>query len=144
MSRYIGKISKPLLDRIDICVEAPQLLFRELNDTQAEETSKEIRRRVLETQQMQRERYRGEDFSYNSQITGVKVKEYCCLSRKQETYMGEIYQRFNLTARSYHKVLKVARTLADLEQCKDISMAHLNEAVCYRSVDRQFWEAARD
>ncbi len=144
VSRYIGKISKPLLDRIDICVEAPQLLFRELNETQAEETSKEIRTRVLETQQLQRERYRGEDFSYNSQITGVKVKEYCCLSQKQEDYMGQIYQKLNLTARSYHKVLKVARTLADLEQSRDISMAHLKEAVCYRSVDRQFWEAARD
>lgn len=139
ISRYLGKISKPLLDRIDICVEAPQVKFRELTGTEREETSAEIRSRVLLAQKVQQERYRGEAFSYNSQIPGAKIKEYCCLSLKQEKYMEQIYQKLNLTARAYHKVLKVARTLADLEQKKEISLENLQEAVCYRSVDRQFW-----
>lgn len=144
VNQYLGKISKPLLDRMDICVEAPQLNFKELTGNQKEENSEEIRSRVLEAQQLQRERYQKEKFSYNSQIPGGKIKEYCPLSKKQEKYMGQIYQKLNLTARSYHKVLKVARTLADLEQSKNISMAHLQEAVCYRSVDRHFWVREKD
>lgn len=140
LERYINRISRPLLDRIDICVEAPQIAFRDLNVLKAEETSAQIRARVIVTQQIQQERYRGEEFSYNSQIPAERIREYCRLDKKQERYMEEVYGKLELTARSYHKILKVARTLADMEQSKKLTMRHLNEAVCYRSLDKKFWE----
>lgn len=140
IERYVNRVSRPLLDRIDICVEAPQIAFRELNALGMEETSAQIRERVIVTQQIQQERYQGEDFSYNSQIPAERIREYCELDKKQERYMGEIYEKLELTARSYHKILKVARTLADMEQSPKIAMRHLNEAVCYRSLDKKFWE----
>lgn len=140
IERYLGRISQPLLDRIDICVEAPQIAFQELKGGGMEETSEEIRKRVMRTHQIQKERYRGEGFSYNNQIPGVRIGEYCRLDSSQEEYMEEMYGKLNLTARSYHKILKVARTLADMEQEEKIQMVHLNEAICYRSLDKKFWE----
>lgn len=140
IERYVNRISRPLLDRIDICVEAPQIAFRDLNVLREEETSAQIRARVIATQQIQQERYRGEKFSYNSQIPAERIREYCALDKKQERYMEEIYGKLELTARSYHKILKVARTLADMEQSAKLTMRHLNEAVCYRSLDKKFWE----
>lgn len=140
IERYLGRISQPLLDRIDICVEAPQIAFHELKGGGEEETSETIRKRVMRTHQIQQERYKGEGFSYNNQIPGVRIREYCRLDQEQEKYMEQMYNRLNLTARSYHKILKVARTLADMEQEENIQMVHLNEAICYRSLDKKFWE----
>lgn len=140
IERYLGRISQPLLDRIDICVEAPRIAFRELTENGREEPSEEIRKRVIEAQKIQRERYKEEGFLYNSQIPGVRIREYCGLDRKQESYMEQMYKKLNLTARSYHKILKVARTLADMEQEERIRTRHLQEAVCYRSLDKKFWE----
>ncbi|MGN0141467.1 MAG: YifB family Mg chelatase-like AAA ATPase [Roseburia sp.] len=140
IARYIGRISQPLLDRIDICVEAPQIKFSELQGGEAEESSATIRSRVMEAQERQRWRYRNEDFSYNSQVPAAKLAEYCALNEKQQAYMEQVYNRLNLTARSYHKILKVARTLADAQGSERIENRHLNEAVCYRSIDRKFWE----
>lgn len=140
IERYINRVSRPLLDRIDICVEAPQIAFRDLNALGVEETSAQIRERVIAAQQIQEKRYQGEKFSYNSQIPAERIREYCGLDKKQEQYMGDIYEKLELTARSYHKILKVARTLADMEQSAKITMRHLNEAVCYRSLDKKFWE----
>ena len=140
IERYLGKISQPLLDRIDICVESPKVEFRELNECGQEETSEKIRERVITTQKIQQMRYAGENFMYNSQIPSVRIREYCGLTKKQEEYMEQIYQKLNLTARSYHKLLKVARTLADMDGEERIETRHLNEAICYRSLDKKFWE----
>ncbi|MDD6242808.1 MAG: magnesium chelatase, partial [Roseburia hominis] len=79
-------------------------------------------------------------FSYNSQIPATKIREYCALDKKQEWYMEEIYGKLQLTARSYHKLLRVARTLADMDGGGQICDRHLEEAICYRSFDRKFWE----
>lgn len=141
IERYLGRISRPLLDRIDICVEAPQIAFSELTgERREEETSKDIRKRVMAAQRLQRERYRDEKFSYNSQIPAASMHKYCELNEKEKAYMEQIYRKLNLTARSYHKILKVARTLADMEQLERIELRHLNEAICYRSIDKKFWE----
>ena len=91
-------------------------------------------------QDIQRERYRKEGFSYNSQIPATKIREYCALDKKQEQYMEEIYGKLQLTARSYHKLLRVARTLADMDGGDRICDRHLEEAICYRSFDRKCWE----
>lgn len=140
IARYLGRVSRPLVDRIDICVEAPRIAFAELNGTAEEENSAEIRKRVMHVRKIQRERYQKEEFCFNSQIPAVRIREYCALNKKQENYMEQVYKRLNLTARSYHKILKVARTLADMEEEMHIGMRHLNEAVCYRSLDEKYWE----
>ncbi|MBO5069873.1 MAG: YifB family Mg chelatase-like AAA ATPase [Roseburia sp.] len=140
IERYLGKISKPLIDRIDVCVEAPRIEFKELRGDKKEETSATIRERVVQVQKIQQERYAGESFCFNSQIPAVKIREYCRLDDKQEAYMEQIYKRLTLTARSYHKILKVARTLADMDGEEKIQNRHLNEAICYRSLDKKFWE----
>lgn len=86
-----------------------------------------------------RVRYRDEDFTYNSQIPASKIKVYCPLTKAQEVYMKQMYQSLNLTARSYHKILKVARTLADMDESEAILEEHLKEAICYRSIDKKLW-----
>ena len=139
IERYINRISQPLLDRIDICVETPQIKFEELNGTKKEECSDAIRERVIEVHAIQKKRYQKEDFQFNSQIPAARIAEYCALSKDQEKYMKKIYKQLNLTARSYHKILKVARTLADMDASENILDAHLNEAVCYRNIDKRFW-----
>ena len=139
IERYINRISQPLLDRIDICVETPQIKFEELNGTKKEECSDTIRARVIEVHAIQKKRYQKEDFQFNSQIPAARIAEYCALSKDQEKYMKKIYKQLNLTARSYHKILKVARTLADMDGSENILDAHLNEAVCYRNIDKRFW-----
>ncbi len=139
IERYINRISQPLLDRIDICVETPQIKFEELNGTKKEECSDTIRERVIEVHAIQKKRYQKEDFQFNSQIPAARIAEYCALSKDKEKYMKKIYKQLNLTARSYHKILKVARTLADMDGTENILDAHLNEAVCYRNIDKRFW-----
>ncbi len=139
IERYINRVSQPLLDRIDICVETPQIQFEELNGRKKEECSDTIRERVIRVHAIQRERFRKEMFQYNSQIPASRIAEYCILSKNQEQYMKKIYKQLNLTARSYHKILKVARTLADMDGSEAILDSHLNEAVCYRNIDKRFW-----
>ena len=140
IERYRNRISQPLLDRIDVCIEASHIRFEELVGERKEENSARIRERVVQAHEIQLKRYAGEGFTYNSQIPAAKIKCYCALDEKQEIYMKEIYQKLNLTARSYHKILKVARTLADMDASEKIKQCHLNEAVCYRNIDKRFWE----
>lgn len=140
LRRYFDKISQPLLDRIDICVEAPALRYEELTSTEKSgESSAEIQKRVLECHEIQCERFRGEEFAHNSAIPASRLEEFCFLGKKEQNYMENIYQKMNLTARTYHKILRVSRTIADLEQVKEIGLSHLNEAICYRNIDEKFW-----
>lgn len=143
IERYINRISQPLLDRIDLCVEAPQIKFEDLNIRQKEESSAEIRERVIQSHEIQKQRYRKENFKYNSRIPASRITEFCRLTKHQEQYMERIYKQLDLTARSYHKILKVARTLADMDQEENIRDSHLNEAVCYRNIDKRFWRDAQ-
>lgn len=139
IERYINHISQPILDRIDLCVETPRIAFEELNGNGTEEKSEQIRKRVIKTHEIQRKRFENESFRFNSQIPASLIKKYCPLRKEQEIYMEKMYRQLNLTARSYHKILKVARTLADMEESEEILDSHLSEAVCYRSVDKHFW-----
>lgn len=140
LRRYFDKVSQPLLDRIDICVEAPALRYDELTgDERGVESSKEIQERVLACHEIQCERYKNEEFSHNSGIPAARLDEFCFLGEKEKKHMEAMYEKMNLTARTYHKILRVARTIADLEEEKMISLSHLNEAICYRNVDEKFW-----
>lgn len=138
--RYKNRISQPLLDRIDLCIKVNKIPYEELYGKKKEETSAQIRTRVIQAHGRQKERYRKKNFCYNSQIPAGEIRKFCALDREQEVQMHLIYENLNLSVRSYHKVLKTARTIADLEGSEKIRMEHLHEALCYRSIDRSFWE----
>ena len=142
LRRYFDKVSQPIIDRIDICVEATPLSFDEISSASANETSEDIRKRVIRCHEIQKKRYAGETFLYNSKITTDKLEKYCHLNKREQSYMENMYEKLGLTARTYHKILKVARTIADLESCEDIKTKHLNEAICYRSINEKFWGGA--
>lgn len=138
---YLSKISQPLLDRMDVCIDVPRLEYEELTGNGAgNETSAKIRKRVMRVHEIQRERFEGTDIRYNSRIPSSLIEKYCPLGKKQQSYMHAVYQRLELSARAYHKILKVARTLADMEESEEIRQHHLSEAVCYRSFDKKIWE----
>lgn len=139
LRRYFEKVSQPLLDRIDICVEAPTVSYQELTGKGKGESSCDIQKRVLACHQIQCERFQGENFTHNSHIPASRLEEFCFLEVKEQQYMERIYEKMSLTARTYHKILRVARTIADLEESYKIQIHHLNEAICYRNVDEKFW-----
>lgn len=140
IQRYLSKISQPLLDRIDICVEAPTLNFNQISDKQENESSEAIRRRVIKCHSMQKSRYEAYGFKFNSQIPSGFIEKFCGLSKDNMNYMEAMYEKYNLTARTYHKVLRVARTIADMENSEEIQLNHLQEAICYRGLDKRYWE----
>lgn len=139
LRRYIGRLSKPLLDRIDICAQAPAVTYRELAGREKNEASAAIRSRVRACHELQRARYLGQGFDCNSRIPAARIADYCALGEKEERYMEQVFGSRGLTARSYHKVLRVARTVADLDRSERIRIRHLSEAACYRSFDESFW-----
>lgn len=137
--RYLGRISKPLLDRIDICVETPQVEYEDLVKKNKEEGSASIRARVEKAMEIQKKRYEKETFLFNSQLSGKKVKQYCILDEKGRALMEQAFSCMKLSARSYEKILKVARTIADLDGEETIHSSHLAEAISYREVDQKYW-----
>ncbi len=142
LRRYFDKVSQPIIDRIDICVEASPLSFEDINSTTSNESSADIRKRVMHCHELQKERFKGESFSYNSKISTDKLEKYCFLGSREKSYMENMFDKLGLTARTYHKILKVARTIADLDGCESIKTKHLNEAICYRSINEKFWGGA--
>lgn len=137
--RYLNKISTPFLDRMDLCVEAPRIQFEELTGTDQGQSSESMRREVTVAHQIQAERYADTPYRYNSDVKGAAAEEYFRVGKKQKTILKDAFERLNLTARSYHKILRVARTAADLEGSKEILERHVLQAICYRNVDRKFW-----
>lgn len=144
IKRYISKISGPMLDRIDICVEAPKMEVREMIQEEKNETSAEIRERVMRARKRQEERYRGTKYGTNSDLVGSDVKTFCPLEEKEYRYLERVFNTMNLSARAYHKIIKVARTIADLENVEQIKEKHLNEALMYRITDMRYWDASGD
>lgn len=130
--RYLHRISRPLLDRIDLHVEVQQLPYEDLVQGGQEESTAQIRARVLRAQEIQRKRYRGTALRFNSELSASDLKKYCPIGEGEERRMKQIYEQKNLTARTYHRLLKVARTIADLEGSAQIEQRHLDEAVLYR------------
>lgn len=137
--RYLDTISRPLLDRIDINVEAAPVTYKELMNRTPSEDSKTIRNRVIRCHEIQKERYKNFKFQNNSRIPASLLEEFCCLGSKEQDYMEKIFHKMELTARTYHKILRVARTIADMEEEKELKVSHLAEAVCYRSITDKYW-----
>ena len=142
MQRYINKLSGPLLDRIDIHIEVPKVEFEQLSDKRKTETSEEIRRRVLRARQIQQERFSKSDIHYNAQMGRREIERYCALDQASELLIKTAMNRLNLSARAYDRILKVARTIADLNSSEQITSSHIAEAIQYRSLDRDFWSSS--
>ena len=141
IQRYVAKISGPLLDRIDIHIEAPAVQYKELRGGSAAEGSSEIRARVLLARERQQLRFRkfGEKIYSNAQMTTRQIRVYCELGPDAERLLERAMQQQGLTARAHDRILKVARTIADLEGAENLSVAHLAEAIQYRTLDRSYW-----
>lgn len=135
ISRYLSKLSRPLIDRIDICIEVPTVNYSDIIEKKYNESSKSIRERVIKIHKKQRERYLREDFSYNSQMSSAKTDKYCKIGKTEKDYISEKFDSLSLTARSYYKLLKVARTIADMDGSENIGLKHITEATCYRMTE---------
>ncbi len=137
IQRYRAKISGPLLDRIDIQIEAPALSIEELRNTQPGEASKEIRQRIEAAREIQRKRFQDQPYACNALLSGKALRESCALDRAQGDLLQQAMEKLSLSARAYDRILRVSRTIADLANAEQISTAHLLEAIHYRSLDRR-------
>lgn len=136
IERYVGKISGPLLDRIDIHIEVPPVPFRELSEERNGQTSHEMREIVLKGRNVQRERYGATSSLLNGKIRPREIRKYCKLDKEAESLLKAAMEEMALSARAHDKILRVSRTIADLEGSERISPVHLCEAINYRSMDR--------
>lgn len=137
IKRYLAKISEPLLDRMDLCVETglPEFSLYEKKG----ETSKQIRERVERTHRTQKKRYRKENFSYNSELTPQTMKKYCVMGTAEKELLEFLFHEEQMSVRRLCRIVRVSRTIADLEESDTILESHITEAVRFRSVDRKYW-----
>lgn len=140
MQRYLSKISGPLLDRIDIHIEVTPVPFEKLSEDRKGESSVEIRKRVTAARELQTTRFAELDnVHYNAQMNTKQIREYCKLDDASKELLKNAMERLNLSARAYDRILKVARTIADLENSQEVIGNHISEAIQYRSLDREGW-----
>ncbi len=139
IQRYVSKISGPLLDRIDIHIDMPAVKFTELRQDSGGETSEQIRERVIRARDRQLARFQGEKIYSNAQMSPRQLRKYCALSAESERLLESAMARLGLSARAHDRILKVSRTIADLDGAEAISSTHISEAIQYRSLDRNYW-----
>ena len=139
IERYLNKVSHPLLDRIDIHIEVIPVKYKDLTKDVNTESSVTIKERVIEARERQLFRYKGKGIYSNSQLTPKLLKKYCILTSEAESIMKQAFNKLKFSARSYNKILKVSRTIADLDKKKKISETHILEAIQYRSLDKKYW-----
>ena len=139
VSRYLSRVSGPLLDRLDLHIEVPPVEFDELASSAAAEPSAKIRERVNRARAIQNERFSGTGISSNSRMNARQLREFCPLHDRARALLKNAFERMGLSARAYDRVLKVARTIADLDGSEVILPVHAAEAVQYRSLDRKYW-----
>ncbi len=138
-SRYLSRVSGPLLDRLDIHIEVAPVDFEELSEDAYGEKSEDIRLRVNEARKLQRIRFEGTGITCNARMTSSMVRQYCKLTPVAKRILKDAFEKLGLSARAYDKVLKIARTIADLDSSENIDTKHIAEAIQYRSLDRKFW-----
>lgn len=138
--RYMSKISGPLLDRIDIHIVVTPVPFEKLSDVRKSETSHDIRARVTKAREIQGQRFAEmETVHYNAQMNTKHIREFCALDENSLQLLKTAMERLNLSARAYDRILKVSRTIADLEGAATVGEDHIAEAIQYRSLDREGW-----
>ena len=140
VQRYLSKVSGPLLDRIDLHVEVTPVDFNELSSDRKAEASELIRVRVIKAREIQTERFKDKDDLYsNAQMSPRTVREICKINEAGQLLLKKAMEKLGLSARAYDRILKVSRTIADLDASDDIKIEHLAEAIHYRSLDRDSW-----
>jgi magnesium chelatase family protein len=140
IQNYLGRISGPLLDRIDLHIEVPPVKFREMSSAQPGETSAQIRARVIAARKLQTARFAVKPkVTCNARMGQRELKSFCELDEPTRDLLKHAMTEYNLSARAYDRILKVARTIADLAGAEKISTDHISEAIQFRSLDRQLW-----
>lgn len=138
VSGYLNKLSQPLLDRLDICADAEQVSFSSLSGKEGE-SSASIRKRVEQVHQLQRERYQNTSIQFNGELQGRDIERYCRTDSQAEALLEKAFDRMGFSARACHRILKVARTIADMEDSALIKKQHIGEALSYRAFEKKYW-----
>lgn len=138
IKKYLGKISGPLLDRIDIQVEVSPVEYQDLNSDEEEECSEKIRKRVNSARNIQKERYKKYGIFSNAELTPSLIEEFCQLDNEGRKILENAFERLKLSARAYGRILKVARTIADLDGSEKVLVKHVLEGIQYRRLDKKY------
>lgn len=140
INRYMGKVSGPLLDRIDIQIEVTPVKYQKLQSDDKIETSEQIKQRVDRARKIQIKRYENYGIYSNSELTPALIEKYCKLDNESKMILQNAFDKLGLSARAHGRILKVARTIADLEEKENIEPVHIAEAIQYRSLDKKYWK----
>ncbi len=140
ITKYLGKISRPILDRIDIQTEVSAVKYEHLSSDKVGMCSSEIRENIQKAREIQSKRFKGTEILFNSEIPPAKIREYCILDSEGETFLKNSFDALGLSARAYDRIMKVARTVADLDGSDIITKRHISQAVRYRTLDRKYWQ----
>ena len=140
VQRYLSRVSGPLLDRLDLHVEVPAVNYDELSSRTDEESSEQIKKRVNAARAIQQKRYEGTKIRCNARLTPSALKEYCVLDSAASKMLKTAFEKMGFSARAYDRVLKVARTAADLDSSEIILSKHIAESIQYRNLDRKYWQ----
>ena len=144
VKRYLNRISGPILDRIDVTIEAPRIDIKQLSSKMKNESTRQIKERVMDARSRQERRYRDTRYRFNAELGAGDIRNYCALGMKEQELMEQVFHVMKLSARAYHKIIKVARTIADLDGSEQIQEIHLSEAICYRMNDGKYWNGRKD
>lgn len=139
VGRYLHKISGPVLDRMDIVTETKKVDIAKLSDKKCGESSARMLERIMRAREMQLRRFADTSLNFNADMGPAQVRKYCPLGEGEQQMMEQLFTSMDLSARAYHKIIKVARTIADLEGSERIGRRHLAEAACYRRTDSRYW-----
>lgn len=139
VAHYLGKISQPLLDRIDLCAEAAPVDFSQISSKKTGESSCDIRKRVETVREIQKLRFSGESIRFNGEMGKNHIDKYCYVSESAQKLLERAFKKIRFSARSYHRILKVARTIADMDGSEKIESRHAGEAISYRAFDKKYW-----
>ena len=134
----MAKISGPVLERLDLCVYIRRVDYRHMTDEGSGMDSRQMQVKIERAGQIQKERFSGENIRYNSEMEGQMLEKYCGLDKETQRFLEKAYEKFHLSARTYQKILKVARTISDMEGSPKIQMEHVAEAVGYRLPDETY------
>ncbi|MEN6459951.1 MAG: YifB family Mg chelatase-like AAA ATPase [Syntrophomonas sp.] len=141
IQKYLGRISGPLLDRMDLHVEVPRVNYEQLRNRGIGESSAAMREKVIVAREIQKKRFARYKISLNSQMRPADVRKHCQLDEESETLLKNAFDKLKMSARAYDRILKIARTIADMEASENIQLQHLGEALQYRSLDRKYWKS---
>ncbi len=139
INKYLSKISGPLLDRIDIHIEVEGAEYKDLDQKGKEERSEKIRERVNKARKIAHERYKNYGIYSNAELTPELIDKYCILGNGEKEILKRAFNTLGFSARGYSRILKIARTIADLDEKENISVKHITEAISYRNLDRKYW-----